>query len=170
MLTLSGTLDQFMPIQVLRLISSSGATGCLTLVRGSECAKIFLIEGRSAIASTTGLHQRIGEVLVNGGLIRPEAAELAVAFQQSSPGKRIGQMLVESGALKAERLEWAVREVQKRILCRILLWREGNFSFHLGERAEDEEFALDLDLDRLVIEALRMTQDPEAPLRIDLAA
>lgn len=170
MLTLSGSLDQFMPIQVLRLISSTGATGCLTIVHGTEFAKIFIIEGRSAIATTSGLHVRIGEVLVHGGLIRPEAAELAVASQQSFPGMRIGQMLVESGALKAERLEWAVLEVQKRILCRILLWREGKFSFDLGERAEDEEFALDLDLDRLVIEALRMTQDPNSPIRIDLAA
>ena len=170
MLTLSGTLDQFMPIQVLRLISSTGATGCLTFVRESERAKIYVIEGRSAIATTTALHLRIGELLVHGGLIRPETAELAVAVQQNLPGKRIGQILVESGALKAERLEWAVLEVQKRILCRILLWREGEFSFHLGERAEDEDFALDLDLDRLVIEALRMTQDPEAPIRIDLAA
>ncbi len=170
MLTLSGTLDQFMPIQVLRLLQSTAATGCLKFVRQGECAEIFLIEGRSAIARTTGLHVRIGDILVEGGLIRPEAAEFAAAFQQDAPGKRLGQLLVECGALKPERLSWAVQEVQKRILCRILLWREGVFSFHLGIRAQDEDIALDLDLDRLIIEALRMYNAEEGPVRLDLAA
>jgi Domain of unknown function (DUF4388) len=169
-LTLSGTLDQFMPIQILRLLQSTGATGRLEFVRGGERAEVFMIEGRSAIARTTGLHVRLGDVLVDVGLIRPEAAEFAAAYQQDVPGKRLGQMLVESGALKPERLNWAVLEVQKRILCRILLWREGEFAFHLGDRTEDEDITLDLDLDRLVIEALRMKEDPAAPIRIDLAA
>jgi hypothetical protein len=169
-LTLSGTLDQFMPIQILRLLQSTGATGRLEFVRGEQRAEIFMIEGRSAIARTTELHVRVGDVLVDCGLIRPEAAEFAAAYQQDVPGKRLGRMLVESGALKPERLHWAVLEVQKRIICRILLWREGEFAFHLGERPEDEDIALDLDLDRLVIEALRMSQDPEGPVRIDIAA
>jgi hypothetical protein len=170
MRTLSGSLDQFMPIQILRLLQSTGATGCLAFTRGSERAEVFLLEGRSAIARTTGMHLRVGDVLVNVGLILPETAEFAAAYQQDVPGKRLGQMLVESGALKPERLHWAVMEVQKRILCRILLWREGEFEFHLGTRPEDEDIAVDLDLDRLVIEALRMREDPAAPVRIDLAA
>ena len=169
-LTLSGTLDQFMPIQILRLLQSTGATGRLEFLREGECAEVFMIDGRSAIARTSGIHFRLGDILVDCGLIRPETAEFAAAFQQDVPGKRLGQMLVESGALKPEKLDWAVLEVQKRILCRILLWREGFFQFHLGDRADDEDITLDLDLDRLVIEALRMRQDPEAPVRIDFAA
>ena len=170
MRTLSGTLDQFMPIQILRLLQSTGATGRLAFRREDEFADVFIIDGRSGIARTSGAHARLGDVLVNGRMIRPETAELAAAFQKDAPGKQFGQMLVESGALKPEKLVWAVLEVQKRILCRILLWREGVFEFHLGERAEHEDITLDLDLDRLVIEALRMREDPEAPIRIDLAA
>ncbi len=170
MLTLTGTLDQFMPIQILRLLQSTGATGRLEFTREGERAEIFLIEGRSAIARTTGKHARLGDILVDVGLIHPEAAEFAAAWQQDVPGRRLGQVLVESGALEPEKLEWAVLEVQKRVLCRILLWRAGVFAFHLGDRAEDEDISLDLDLDRLVIEALRMKEDPGAPDRVDLAA
>jgi hypothetical protein len=170
MLTLSGTLDQFMPIQVLRLLQSTGATGCLKFVRPGERAEIFLLEGRSAVARTTGLHLRVGDVLAHSGLIRLEAADLAAAFQQDAPGKRLGQMLVESGAIKPERLTEAVLEVQKRIICRILMWREGTFSFHLGIRPADEDIALDLDLDRLIIEALRISQGPDDTARVDEAA
>lgn len=162
MLTLSGKLDPIMPIQILRLLQSTGATGRLELVRGAERAEIILIEGRSAIARTSGPHVRLGEILVEAGLVRREAAEFAAAFQQDVPGTRLGQMLVDSGALRPDRLIWAVLEVQKRILCRILLWREGDFSFHRGERGADEDIALDLDLDRFLVEALRTREEPEA--------
>ena len=170
MLTLSGSLDQFMPIQILRLLQSTGATGRLEFVRDEELAEVFMIEGRSATARTSGLHVRVGDVLVDGGVILPETAEFAAAVQQDEPGTRLGRMLVESGAVEPEKLHDAVIEVQKRILCRILLWREGEFAFHLGERSDDEDITLDLDLDRLIIEALRWTQDPEAPVSIHLAA
>ncbi len=122
------------------------------------------------VRNTSSLKKKLGDILVDVGLIHPEAAEFMAAYQQDVPGKRLGQMLVESGVLKPERLEWAVLEVQKRILCRILLWREGVFSFHLGLRAQDEDIALDLDLDRLIIEALRMYNAEEGPVRLDLAA
>ena len=162
MLTLSGKLDPIMPIHLLRLLQSSGATGRLELIRGSERAEIILIEGRSAIARTTARHVRLGEILVEAKLIRREAAEFAAAFQQDAPGTRLGEMLVESGALRPDHLIWAVIEVQKRILCRILLWKEGEFAFHRGERGQAEDISIDLDLDRFLIEALRTREDPEA--------
>lgn len=170
MRTLSGSLDQFMPIQILRLLQSTGATGRLEFMRGTEIAEVFLIEGRSAVARTTGFHLRVGDILVDGGIIRPETAEFAAAFQRDVPGKRLGRMLVDGGAIKPEQLRAAVNEVQKRILCRILLWRHGDFAFHLGERCEDEDITFDLDLDRLIIEALRYSGEDERPLRTDFAA
>ena len=156
MLPLSGTLDHFMPVQILRFLQLAGSTGRLAISHADERADLFLISGRSAFALTNGVHLRVGDVLVNGGDIRPEAVELAAAFQQDSPGSPIGKMLVETGAIEPERLRAAVLEVQRRIICRVLLWREGEFVFHPGERANDQDITLDLDLDRLVIEALRL--------------
>jgi hypothetical protein len=44
----------------------------------------------------------------------------------------------------------------------VLLWHEGEFRFYPGERAEDEDITLDLDLDRLIMEALRRASADEA--------
>lgn len=170
MLTLAGSLDQFMPIQILRLIQSTGATGRLVFRDHDETADIYLIEGRSAVVHTNAFHLRVGDVLVDSGIIRPETAEFAAAIQHDTPGQRLGQMLVESGAVRPEQLAAAVVEVQKRILCRILLWRVGEFGFHLGERPTNEDITVDLDLDRLIIEALRLSDDPDRPMRADFAA
>ena len=135
MLALSGTLDHFMPVQILRFLQMSASTGRLEISHGDERADLFLINGRSAFALTNGVHLRVGDVLVNGGDIRPEAVELTAAFQQDAPGSPIGRMLVETGAVEPARLRAAVLEVQRRIVCRVLLWRDGEFVFHLGERA-----------------------------------
>lgn len=153
---LSGALAHFLPIQILRLLQLAGATGRLEIAHGDERADLFLINGRSAFAFTNAVHLRVGEVLVNGGDIRPEAVELTVAVQQDQPGFRLGRMLVEGGVVEPSRLRAAVLEVQRRIVCRVLLWEDGEFQFHPGERASEEDITLDLDLDRLIIEALRL--------------
>jgi hypothetical protein len=153
---LSGTLDHFMPVQILRFLQMAGSTGRLEITHGDERADLFLISGRSAFALTNGVHLRVGDVLVNGGDIRPEAIELTAAYQQDRPGSPLGKMLVDNGAVDPARMRAAVLEVQRRIVCRVLLWRDGTFVFHPGERASDEDITLDLDLDRLVIEALRL--------------
>ncbi len=153
---LSGSLSLFMPIRVLRLLQSVRATGRLEFVHGEERADLYLVDGRSGFALTNAVHVRVGDVLVSGGDIRPEAIELTAAVQQDQPGSPIGRLLVENGIIEPERLRAAVLEVQRRILCRVLLWREGAFEFHPNERASDEDIMLDLDLDGLVMDALRV--------------
>lgn len=167
---LSGELAYFLPIQILRLLQLAGATGRLAMRHGEERADLFLINGRSAFAFTNAVHLRVGDVLVHGGDIRPEAIELTVAVQQDQPGSRIGQMLIDSGVVGPERLRDAVLEVQRRIICRVLLWEDGEFQFHPGERAGEEDITLDLDLDRLIIEALRIAASERESQRRDLAA
>ncbi|MEO5616621.1 MAG: DUF4388 domain-containing protein [Candidatus Eisenbacteria bacterium] len=153
---LSGALAHFLPIHVLRLLQMAGATGRLEIHNGEERADLFLFQGRSAFAFTNAVHLRVGDVLVSGGDIRPEAIELTLAVQQDQPGERLGAMLVESGVVEPARLRAAVLEVQRRIICRVLLWEEGEFSFHPGEHARDEDITLDLDLDRMIVDAMRV--------------
>ena len=158
---LSGSLDLFTPVQILRLLQSTRATGRLEIRRGDERADLFLVDGRSAFALTNVVHVRVGDVLVDGGEIRPEAIELVAAFQQDRPGSPIGRLLVESGAIGPEQLRAAVLEVQRRIMCRVLMWHQGEFAFYPCERADDEDIMLDLDVDRLIVEALRIASEAD---------
>ena len=158
---LSGALQHFMPIQILRLLQLAGTSGRLEIRHGEERADLFVVDGRSAFAFTNAVHLRVGDVLVNGGDIRPEAIELTLAVQQDQPGVRLGEMLVESGVVEPAQLRAAVLEVQRRIICRVLLWEDGEFTFHPDERAAGEDITLDLDLDRLIIQALKLAAEVE---------
>jgi hypothetical protein len=162
---LQGTLEYFLPVHVLRLLQMTRATGRLEIVRGEESADVFVHDGRSLFARTNGVSLRVGDVLVNRGDIRPEAIELTAAVQQDQPGERIGKMLVESGVVGPEKVREAVLEVQRRILHRVLLWERGEFRFHPGEQAEREDIQLDLDLDALIMQTMRLAEDGEKDQR-----
>jgi len=49
-----------------------------------------------------------------------------------------------------------VREGLRRILYGVLLWGEGRFRFLADERAARNDLPLDFDLDRLILEGLRL--------------
>jgi len=84
---------------------------------------------------------------------------MALSQQADQPGERVGSILVASGAITPEQLQTAVREVLRRIVYGVLLWRDGRFRFHPGEKVTSEDIQLDLDLDRLILEGLRQADE-----------
>jgi len=147
---LHGSLSHFGLAPILRLLQATRATGRLELERGDERTELFIEDGRSLFARTTGIAPRIGELLVRRGDLRPEAVEFALAVQQDAPEARLGQMLVESGALTAEQVHSAVLEVQRHVVLAALTWRSGSFRFGQEERLGGEDIRLELDMDELL--------------------
>ena len=151
---IAGTLSYFSSAHLLRLLQSARATGRLELERGEERTDLFVEDGRTLFARTTGATLRVGDVLVRRGEVRPEAIEFVLAVQQDQPGARIGKMLVESGALTETQINEAVLAVQRHIVLGILMWREGTFRFFPDETIVGEDVRLDLDLDDLLTSVL----------------
>lgn len=160
---LVGELHHFFPTEVLQLLSLSQANGRLELERPGERAELFIERGRPVFARTDGQTVRAGQVLVHRGIVTPEALELALSMQQERPGQRLGEMLLDSGLVTPTQLADAVRDVLRRIVYRVLLWRDGRFRFYPGERAEGEDIQIDLDLDRMILEGLRQADQERAP-------
>jgi hypothetical protein len=163
---LHGDLAYFAPAEVLQLLRLAQATGTLELDHAAERVDLVVERGRPVFARTTGVGVRAGQVLIHRGQLDPAKLDVALAMQRLKPEKRIGTLLVESGAADPAQVGDAVREVVKRIVYRVLLWRDGAFRFIPGESASSEDVQLDLDLDRLILEGLRLadeTRRPESP-------
>jgi len=160
---LHGDLAYFFPSEVLQLLQLSQSTGRLELARESERVDLFLDRGRPVFARTTGLAVRAGEVLMHRGLVAAPALARALERQRVEPHRRIGHLLVEAGDASAQHVREAVHEVLRRIVYGLLLWRDGQFRFVPGE-APGEDIQIDLDLDRLILEGLRVA-DQERALR-----
>jgi hypothetical protein len=155
----TGTLSTFHAAQLLRLLQASRSTGCLDLVQGGERVELFVDDGRTLFARTNGCMPRVGDVLVRRGEVRPEAIEFVLAIQRDQPGARIGRMLVEGGTLSEAQISDALLVVQRHILLRVLLWRQGTFQFRPDERIEGEDVRLELDMDELLVDVLAVAAE-----------
>ena len=165
--TLEGDLGQFQPAEVLQLLQLAQATGRLELsrpsgaprgagARGMETVDVFFEQGRPVLARTSGQSVRTGEILVHRGHATREAVLEALERQRRGDGRRIGEVLRAHGVAAPGPVMQAVHEGERRVLYGALLWREGRFRFLAGERAADNDLPLDLDLDRLILEGLRL--------------
>jgi hypothetical protein len=162
---LDGDLAHFFPSEILQLLQLAQATGRLEITRERERVDLFLERGRPVFARTSGLAVRVGEVLMHRGLVTPQALGTALARQQADPSRRIGALLVDEGAVTGDQVREAVHEVLRRIVYGVLLWREGRFHFTPGPAGVGEDIQIDLDLDRLILEGLRLADQARAAQR-----
>ena len=159
---LEGDLAHFFPSELLQLLQLAQAAGRLEFTRGSERVDLWYERGRPVFARTSGLAVRSGELLMHKGAISAPALARALERQKSEPDRRVGQLLIESGDASGEQITEAVQEVLRRIVYNVILWRDGRFRFVPGEIAEGEDITLDLDLDRLILEGLRLADQERA--------
>jgi hypothetical protein len=158
---LHGALAHFFPSEVLQLLQLAQASGRLEIARGDERVDLFLERGRPVFARTNGVGVRAGEVLQHRGLVSPQALARALEQQRAQPRRRIGSLLVEAGVVTPAQVREAVHEVLRRIVYGVLLWRDGTFRFVPGEGI-GEDIQIDLDLDRLILEGLRLADQERA--------
>jgi Domain of unknown function (DUF4388) len=156
--TLTGDLTSFYPAEVLQLLQLAQVTGWLEIERRGERATLAIEGGRPVFARTDAASVKVGELLMHHGAINRETLELALAMQSDDPGERLGAMLIASGLVSRAQVETAVREVVKRIVYGVLLWREGVFRFVPGP-VGNEDVKLELELDRLILEGLRQADE-----------
>src|SRR5262249_54193986 len=167
--TLEGDLAHFFPSEVLQLLQLAQAAGRLELSRGQERVDLWYERGRPVFARTSGHAVRAGELLVHRGAVTAPAIARALERQREEPRRRLGQLLVEHGDASREQVNDAVHEVLRRIVYNVILWRDGRFRFLPGEVAEGEDITLDLDLDRLILEGLRLADQERAARTGELA-
>ncbi len=159
---LEGDLAHFFPSEVLQLLQLAQATGRLEFTREHERIDLLYDRGRPVFARTSGLAVRAGEVLLHRGVIQPQALARALERQRTEPHRRVGHLLMEAGDASPEAVRDAVHEVLRRIVYGVLLWRDGRFRFVPGESGVGEDIQLDLDLDRLILEGLRLADQERA--------
>jgi hypothetical protein len=159
---LEGDLAHFFPSEVLQLLQLAQASGRLEFTRGDERVDLWYERGRPVFARTSGLAVRAGEMLMHRGAVSAPALARALERQRQEPSRRVGELLVDQGDASREQVAEAVHEVLRRIVYHVILWRDGGFRFLPGEAAEGEDITLDLDLDRLILEGLRIADQERA--------
>src|SRR5438270_13359380 len=93
-MSLSGNIEDVSVADALQFIHLGGRTGTLTLACGEAKAGIGLHQGRIVNAWAAG-GKRLGELLIEEGVLQPAALEEALRRHESEhPRRPIGQILV----------------------------------------------------------------------------
>lgn len=160
---LQGDLAVFHPADVLQALSIAMSTGRAVFRRGEHSTEVIVERGRPVFARTSAPALRIGDILVQRGVVTAEALDEAVAIQRAgSWSERLGAILLHAGQVTRDQLDQAVDESLRRILYALFLWRDGEFVFYAGAASDVQDVSVNLELDRLILEGLRL-QDETRP-------
>lgn len=185
-MSINGVLEDLPLADVLQFIHLGRRTGTLFLWRDDEQrAEIGFHDGKIVGAWAPG-HRKLGDLLVEAGLLDAERLEAALEVQQrSEPPRSLGRILVDSGAIRRDQIHHVVREQVKTTVFDLVTWRQGHFHFEVDELDPPDDFSvepgevlgdLDLNTQMLLLEATRLfdeknrnkKQDAESAARAEL--
>lgn len=155
---LEGRLNAPMSLpEVLQFLGMGKMTGTLTIVHSDYTASLVLRQGRLVNSSSLGRPRRLGQMLINRGLVERGAVDEALAYQQDfSPGTPLGRILVHRGYITMEQLRQAIRLQLEEELWELFSLREGSFKFEHGdEQTIGTDSLVELDIEPLILEGTR---------------
>jgi hypothetical protein len=163
-MSFSGNIEDVSIADTLQFIHLGGRSGTLRLVCGEEKAQIGFHHGRIVQAWSPG-SKRLGELLMEAGIIDQTALETALATQQGQhPRKSLGQILVSMGALEADAIYKTLERQIQGTVRDLVAWSRGTFEFDLDDLRPMDEVAvypgdvvnLHVDTQMVLLDALRL--------------
>ena len=151
----SGDLAVLDPAILFQLLNMAGLSGKLKLVATDNLASFYFRDGELRYATIDTRGRKIGDVLVERGLVTRAVLDEALAGRREAGGKRIGDVLIESGHLEYDALAGAIQEQIKEVVFTVLPWNIGQFAFFNLVEPEDEDILLDIKMDHLILEGLK---------------
>ncbi|MFH1755048.1 MAG: DUF4388 domain-containing protein [Candidatus Latescibacterota bacterium] len=150
---LKGKLAVFDSTTIFQMLNLAQVTGKLQLTMETNSARIYFEKGNIIFAEITNKSVKLGEYLVNQGLINER--QLADALQKKPKNKKLGNILVSDGIIEEAALQTAIEAQIKDVVFEVVRWREGGFTFSTGKKPKSQDIFLDLPTDYLMLEGLK---------------
>jgi hypothetical protein len=124
--TITADLEDLAVADFMMVLAQSLKTGQLTIENGDERLKLAFRDGDIVYASSTGVRETVGAMLVRRGLVSDEQLETALQLQKKQEGTALlGQILIEMGAVSAEDLTGVVYLQFQNVIRQALAWTRG---------------------------------------------
>lgn len=158
-MAIRGSLREASLPDVLQLLAMGKKTGCLSVTHRQHFGTIFFNKGRIAYASIVNRRDRLGDMLVNNGLIGREDLERAIALQVADPARRIGEILVASGCIEREQLHEYVRRQIEEAVYLLFTWNQGTFTFEPEVHPDAQDVVVSISPESLLLEGARRVDE-----------
>lgn len=113
--------------EMLLTLRAARTTGILSATFRTDAIALYINEGDIVFATSTREEDRMGDMLVRAGRITHQQHDDAASIQEAT-GKRIGQVLVEGGIISPQDLIWAVQHQVEQIVISLFDLPGGSLS------------------------------------------
>lgn len=127
-----GDLSQTALPEMLAIIDRTRVAGVIEATHGDFSKRVFLDNGYVVHAASSDLADSLGSYLRRTGRITDGQFQAAMERRQDGP-RRLGEVLIEQGLLTPAQVHQAIREQVESILWSLFSWEEGEVSFSIGQ-------------------------------------
>lgn len=126
---MSGDISRYGMDRLLAMLSEKGASGILRVVSPRGAGELHMVDGAVAGASTSTTN-RLGELLLDAGLLDEHTLDTVVAEQRATRKPRpLGVLVVERHLLSALQVRPILEKQVLAALAEMLSWTDGQFAF-----------------------------------------
>ena len=150
---------------VCRALAEESATGVLHIAGLEAAGRVVFDQGRLVAASSPTPGSRLGDRLVNGGLLAEEALERVLEEQTDAPPgerPRLGQLLVDRGLVPLDAVRLVMQEQLLDAVFDLMDWREGTYRFEADAEPDAPEVPLAVPVDQALMEVSRRREEWES--------
>ncbi len=159
-MALRGSLNDVNLADICQLLAMGRKCGCLWITDRSNFGYIYFDQGRVTYASVLNRPDRLGELLVQNGIITRDQLSAAMEGQAHQPGARVGRLLVGQGSMTEDDLKKYVELQISEAVYHLFAWTQGSFHFDPDHVPEEEEANLvSINCENLLLEGARRVDE-----------
>ncbi|MBJ6748853.1 DUF4388 domain-containing protein [Geomonas anaerohicana] len=162
-MSFEGDLEHLPLVDVIQLLHQTGKTGTLTLKGAKGESQLVFRDGFIVSANHVNNSIRIGQVMLDMGLLSREALEKAL-LQQRDAGedrKPIIQMLIEDGVVPTQSAYQGLEALIEMTIVEVLTWTRGTFCLEVDKVVVSDEYRyfpeqINMNTQSILMDALRI--------------
>ncbi|HBA87377.1 MAG TPA: histidine kinase [Geobacter sp.] len=166
-MSFDGDLEHLPIVDVIQLLHATGKSGTLTLKSAKGESQLVFHDGFIVCANHVNNSVRIGQVMLDMGLIAKEDLERALHEQQRAGAQRkpIIQTLIEGGMVETDTAYKGLEALIEMTIVEVLTWTKGTFSLDVHQSIVSDEYRyfpetvkreIHLNTQNLLMDALRI--------------
>lgn len=162
-MALRGSLGEVNLADIIQLLALGQKTGCLWITDRAAFGYVYFTDGRVTYASVLNRPDRLGEILVQNGVIDREQLSQAMETQGREPGAKLGRVLVDMDAMSEDDLRRFMTLQISEAVYHLFSWEQGSFHFDPDKAPEevdgDEIGLVAINAENLLLEGARRVDE-----------
>ncbi|MBU5612012.1 DUF4388 domain-containing protein [Geomonas azotofigens] len=166
-MSFEGDLEHLPLVDVIQLLHQTGKTGTLTLKGAKGESQLVFRDGFIVSANHVNNSIRIGQVMLDMGLLSREALEKTLIEQRDAGEDRkpIIQMLIENGTVQTQAAYQGLEALIEMTIVEVLTWTRGTFCLDVDKIVVSDEYRyfpeknnqqINLNTQSILMDALRI--------------